>query len=231
MSEIKAIVKRGYSWDSFIVTLLSATRYGLNIKKLFTHVAYRIPNKCVYSAESSGFKKLPHDYYDNLDCKFREYDFPKLSKEKEDQMINYLEGLVNNQTKYSYARYIIDSSRILSLTSLLTLLYTFIPIGILMLIFKSFSFYKYYLLFFPCFSVLMFILWQSQLKRDKKTVDCAESQSKALEICGLIVPFTNDSRNEIPDNIDSKLQMLEFNGGYAKLCRIKERYGKPIEVK
>jgi uncharacterized membrane protein YvlD (DUF360 family) len=199
---------RAFDILSRIVRFLIGVRYGIPVREAFSHVDIAYDEERDVSAETSGVKYVQHDQ----ECQGKEvfaFRFQGLSEEKKKLLREAMDARLGKG--YAFARYLLDACRIISLV-----------VALISPIAGIFS-RSTALIFLGVFILLQ--LASLILKRiDKKTKDCSELTAEVLMAAGLFAPVSRDPRNEFPNSIFSKMQLLTLFG-QAALIGHKPRNG------
>jgi hypothetical protein len=178
---------RGHGPISKLIRFLISVRYGIPFKNTFSHVDFAIDEVNNLSAESSGIKSIPRtiNYKNNEVWAFRLTEVVDVIEEIKRIAKQYQDLHIG----YAFARYILDTTRIVSFVLALLLPW----FGLLS--------WRMGLLVF-CSGAVAYLVGVAVRASDRRQQDCAENFSEVYERIGVLTwKGWGKARNTSPNGV------------------------------
>lgn len=213
LQTLDVLLSKGYSPISLLVRLLTSIRYGIPFRDCMSHIETAIDSEYTLSAKSSGIKRRTLSDIEKGKSDVELWRFREITANQAAVFFALADRQIGKG--YAYARYFLDTLRILSFIYLI-----------------SFPWWK--LAGVPWKWVLRGVIFLAVLqvvslwlrKWDKLTYDCAESVAELLHQIGLIPQLESKARNDFPNSTRSKLMTLSWYGLARKVAEYKYKRKK-----
>jgi hypothetical protein len=209
---------RGYGPRSRFIRLLIFIRYGVPFKKTFSHVETAIDEKRNISAEAKGVMYVSNARKGIKKSDIIVFRFKKFNEQDQKKHKEAAEGHLT--TKYAFARYALDASRIIRFVFIMFGWIFLIP-GLLL---NNFRLFIVLLIALVAFILFLTVIMEIAKKFDLLTEDCAENVSLIYSENKRWAPIPKE-RNEFPNGMVQVWRNLVLNE-VAEVVARKKRGGE-----
>ena len=209
---------RAFSLRSRLIRLLSSIRYGIPFKSTFSHVETAIDEELNISAEAKGVMYVDNNRKGLIKSEGIVFRFKRFGPE--DQENHKEEADKHLATKYAFARYVLDASRIVRFTFILFGLIFLIP-GLVM---RNLGLTLGSLIALVAFILFLILVIEIAKKFDLLTEDCVENVSLIYSKNKKWAPIPKE-RNEFPNGMVQVWRNLVLNN-VAEVVAEKEKGGE-----